>query len=249
MRGRPNPLPPRPSPALRPIPPRRPSIPRGVAHLAGLLALLTATACSSGRVVVLEPPVNAQEVVSRLEAGERLNVPMRVVFDWEMSEQGVRVDGRGSARMEPAFKARLDLFLGNNEPAGSAAAFEDDLRIPTNLPPQVLPPVNLLWSALGVFRPGMGTALLGAERVDGAIHLTYGLPGGDRAVYRVVEGRIVRVEVSRGGSVIQRLTLERDEMQVPVEAVYRDLVEVRELRLVRESVAQTEPFPPDIWMP
>ena len=63
------------------------------------------------------------------------------------------------------------------------------------------------------------------------------------------DGRIVRVEVSRNGTVVQRLTLVRDDLQVPVEAVYRDLVEVRELRLVRESVAQTEPFPSDIWMP
>lgn len=220
-----------------------------VLRSAGLLAVLGAAACSSGRVVVLEAPVNAQEIVSRLEAQERLSTPLRVVFDWQMSEQGVRVDGRGSARMEPAYKARLDLFLGNNEPAGSAAAFEDDIRIPTRVPPQVLPPANLLWSALGVFRPGLGTALLGAERVDGGVHLVYGLPGGERAIYRVVGGRVVRVEVTRDGTVLKRLTLERDEHQIPVEAVYRDLVEVRELRLVRESVVQTEPFPPDIWMP
>ncbi|MEK9501296.1 hypothetical protein [Gaopeijia maritima] len=217
--------------------------------VAALSAVLGVAACGPGRVVVLEPPVNAQEVVSRLEARERLAVPLRVVFDWEMSEQGVRVDGRGSARMEPPFKARLDLFLGNNEPAGSASAIDDDLRIPTELPPQVLPPANLLWSALGVFKPGLGTALLGAERVDGGVHLSYGLPGGETAVYRLVDGRIVRVEVMREGSVVQRLTLQRDDLQVPVEATYRDLVEVRELKLVRESVAQTEPFPPDIWTP
>lgn len=216
---------------------------------AGLAAVVGISACGPGRVVVIEPPVNAQEIVSRLESRERLTVPLRVVFDWEMSEQGVRVDGRGSARMEPQFKARLDLFLGNNEPAGSAAAVDDDLRVPTEFPPQVLPPVNLLWSALGVFRPGLGTALLGAERVEGGVHLSYGLPGGDTAVYRLVDGLIERVEVFREGTVVQRLTLERDDLQIPIEAVYRDLVDVLELRLVRESVAQTEPFPSDIWMP
>ncbi len=212
------------------------------------LAVL-ATACGPGRVVVLEPPVNAQEVVSRLEANERLTAPLRVIFDWEMSEQGVRVDGRGLARLEPPFKGRLDLFLGNNEAAGRAAVVDDELRIPAELPPQVLPPANLLWSALGVFRPGLGTVLLGAERVDGAVHVRYGLPGDQEAIYRVDNGRIVRIEVMRDGSVVQRLTVERDALQIPVEAVYRDLVEVRELRLVRETVSQTEPFPTDIWRP
>lgn len=225
--------------------PRRGS---AVAAVVGLAAVATA-ACGPGRVVVLEPPVNAQEVVARLEANERLQYPQQVIFDWEMSEQGVRVDGQGLARLEPPFKGRLDLFLGNNEPAGRAAVVEDDLRIPADLPPQVLPPANLLWSALGVFRPGLGTALLGAERVDGGVHVRYGLPGGAEAVYRLVEGRIVRIEVVRDRSVVQRLTVERDALQIPVEAVYRDLVEVRELRLVRQSVARTEPFPPDIWRP
>jgi hypothetical protein len=201
-------------------------------------------------VVIIEAPINVQEIVLRLETSERLETPLRVVFDWEMAERGgARVDGRGAARLEPPFKARLDLFLGNGEPAGSASLVDDDLRLPTQMPPSVLPPANLLWSALGVFRPGLGTALLGAERVDGRIDVRYGLPGGEEAVYRLLDGRIERVEVSRDGTVVQRLTVERDALGVPTEAVFRDLVDVRELRLTRSSVAQTEPFPPDIWRP
>ncbi|NNF38414.1 MAG: hypothetical protein HKN71_07095 [Gemmatimonadetes bacterium] len=206
-------------------------------------------ACGPRQVVVIEPPVNAQQVATRLEAAEQLEVPLRVVFEWSMMEQGVRISGRGAARMEPPYKARLDLFLDNNEPAGRAALVDDDLRIPADLPPQVLPPANLLWSTLGVFRPGLGTALLGAERDGDGLLLRYGLPGGDEAVYHLSEGRIDEVEVSRQGTVVQHLRIERDDLQIPVEAVYRDLVEVRELRLTRETVAQTEPFPSDIWRP
>ncbi len=238
-----SPRPDRTTPPLSRVPPH----PR-VVGLA--LSLLLAAGCGGpGRVVIVEAPINAQELAVRLEANERLRTPTRVVFGWEMSEQGVRVDGRGSARLEPPYKGRLDLFLGNGEPAGSASVIDDDLRLPTGLPPSVLPPANLLWGALGVFRPGLGTALLGAERTDQHLQLRYGLPGGDEAVYSLREGRIERVDVTRRGSVIQTLTLQRDSLQIPVEALYRDLVEVRELRLKRQTVQQTEPFPADIWRP
>lgn len=218
---------------------------------AALGAVIALAACGgSGRVVVIEAPINVQEVVLRAESSERLRVPQQVVFDWAMAERGgARVDGQGVARMEPPFRARLDLFLGNGEPAGAAAIVEDDLRLPTGMSPNVLPPPHLLWGALGVFRPGLGTGLLGAERDGEYMLVRYSLPGNSEAIYRLADGRIQQVEVMRDGSVVQRLTLERDELGVPVEALYRDLVEVTELKLTRTSVAQTEPFPSDIWTP
>jgi hypothetical protein len=102
---------------------------------------------------------------------------------------------------------------------------------------------------VGVFRPGRGTALLGAERREGRIRMRYGLSGSREAHYLIRDGLLDEVEVLQGGTVVQRVTLERDGLGVPVEAVYRDLVEVRELRLTRETVQQTEPFPSDIWYP
>jgi hypothetical protein len=201
-------------------------------------------------VVVYEPPVNAQSLALRLEAAERVDAPTRVVFEWAMAEQGVRVSGRGVTRMEPPYRARLDLFLGNGEAAGRAALVDDALRLPARLPPSVLPPPHLLWATVGVFRPGVGTTLLGAEREgEGRIRMRYRLPGGREAHYLIVDGRLHDVEVLRDGTVVQRVELERDGLGVPAEAVFRDLVEVRELRLSRESVQQTEPFPADIWYP
>lgn len=212
-------------------------------------SLLAVVACGRREVIVYEPPVNASQLALRLEAQERIDAPTRVVFEWAVAEQGVRASGRGVTRMEPPYKARLDLFLGNGETAGRAALVDDALRLPARMPPSVLPPPHLLWATVGVFRPGLGTALLGADREDGRIRMRYGLPGGREAHYLIANGRLEEVEVLRDGTVVQRVTLERDGLGVPTEAVFRDLVEVRELRLTRESVQQTEPFPSDIWYP
>jgi hypothetical protein len=200
-------------------------------------------------VIIQEAPVDAAALALRLEAQERIDAPTRVVFEWAVAEEGIRVSGRGVTRMEPPFKARLDLFLGNGEAAGRAALVDDALRLPARLPPAVLPPPHLLWATVGVFHPGSGTALLGAERRDGGIRMRYALPGGREAHYLVKDGRLDGVEVLQGRTVVQRVTLERDTLGVPTEALFRDLVEVRELRLTRETVQQTEPFPSDIWYP
>lgn len=220
-----------------------------LSRLAVVAALVSLAACGSRQVVVYEAPVNAQSLALRLEAQETIDDPTRVVFEWAVAEQGVRVSGRGVTRMEPPYKARLDLFLGNGEAAGRAALVDDVLRLPARLPPAVLPPPHLLWATVGVFKPGVGTTLLGAERVEGGIRMRYELADGREAHYLVDEGLLRGVEVLREGTVVQRVALERDGLGVPTEAVFRDLVEVRELRLTRESVQLTEPFPSDIWYP
>jgi hypothetical protein len=81
------------------------------------------------------------------------------------------------------------------------------------------------------------------------VKLKYRLGSGDEVHYALDPGRqIQEVEVFRGGTAIQRLTLERGEGGFPTSAVYRDLASFRELRITRESVEQVEPFPPDIWL-
>ncbi len=201
-------------------------------------------------VIVIGPPVDADQVALRAESETRLREPSRIVFAWSLSEQGVRASGRGVARVEPSYKARLDLFLENGETAARAAMVNDDLRVPPGVPSNILPPAHLLWGTLGVFRPGLGTGLTGGERVEGeGVRLTYRLPGGDEVRYLLdASSRIRQVEVRLGGTPIQQLTLTRDDQGFPSEAVYRDLAAFRELRLTRESVEHVEPFPPDIWM-
>lgn len=196
------------------------------------------------------PQVDAPQVALRAEAVTALQHPSRIVFDWSLAEQGVRVSGRGVARVEPPYRARLDLFLGNGEAAARAALVGDDLRIPPGVPTDILPPSHLLWGTLGVFRPGMGTGLLGGDALDeGGVQLRYRLGNGDEVHYDLDQARQVRsVAVLRSGTVIQRLAVERDGDGFPTEAVYRDLAAFRELRMTRESVVQVEPYPADIWI-
>lgn len=213
-------------------------------------ALWLAACAGTREVIIVGPPVDADQVATRAENVTRLREPSRIVFAWSLSEQGVRASGRGVARVEPQYKARLDLFLQNGETAARAAMVNDDLRVPPGVPSNLLPPAHLLWGTLGIFRPALGTGLTGGERLDaGGIRLTYQLPGGDEVRYVLDESsRIREVEVRRGGTAIQQLTLTHDEEAFPAEAVYRDLTSFRELRLTRESIEHVEPFPPDIWM-
>jgi hypothetical protein len=208
-------------------------------------------ACGGTRqVVIMGPPVDAINVAMRTEDATRLREPSRIVFSWSLAEQGVRVSGRGVARVEPSYKARLDLFLSNGETAARAAMVDDELRIPAGVPEGILPPSHLMWGTLGVFRPGLGTGLLGGDPLDdGGVRLRYRLGNGDEVRYVLTTTRQIReVEVLRQGTPIQHVTLEGGEGPFPTAIVYRDLAAFRELRITRESVEHVEPFPPDIWL-
>lgn len=217
-----------------------------------MLAAIVLTACGGPQqVVVIEAPVDADQIALRASGSTALPHPSRIVFEWSLAEQGVRAQGRGVARVEPAYKARLDLFLSNAETATMAAMVQDDLRMPPGMPTDILPPSHLLWGTLGVFRPGLGTSLLGGDRLEGgAVRLRYRIPGGNEVHYRLDQAlRIRQVEVFESGTAIQRLTLEHGEGRFPTEIVFRDLAAFRELRIRRESEEQVEPFPADIWRP
>ena len=177
--------------------------------------------------------------------------PLRILFEWSLNEQGSRVRGRGVARIEPPFRARLDLFMGNGETVARAALVDDDLRIPPGVPDGIIPPAHLLWSALGVFRPGREAAFLGAEREnDGWVSLVYLYPNGEELRYRVEGGILREAELLEGGHVVQRVTLARDSGSgYPDEATYRDLSAFRELRLTKRTTENVEFYPPDIWFP
>ena len=80
------------------------------------------------------PPVDAARVALRLEFATRVVRPARILFSWSLSDRDARFQGRGVARVEPPFKARLDLFYGNGETIARAALVDDDLRIPLGTP-------------------------------------------------------------------------------------------------------------------
>lgn len=199
----------------------------------------------------VEPAVNVEERALVAEASTRIEGPVRVVFDWSAREVGgSRLSGAGVTRAEPPYRARLDLFLDNNEAVAQAALVGGDLRVPSGTPDDLLPPPHLLWGTLGVFRPGVDQTLLGGEVVDGALRIRYRLDDASEIHYRVAGERVLGVERLRGGSVVQRVEVEyADGERVPSRAVYRDLAEGRELVMTRTTLEHVEPFPPDIWGP
>ncbi len=163
----------------------------------------------------------------------------------------MRVKGRGVARIEPPYKARLDLFMGNGETVVSAALVDGDLRIPPGMPDGILPPPDLMWGVLGVFRPETGTRLLGADRLeDGSVRLRYGYPDGRVLAFQVADEQVRSMELLENGHVVQRVALDLEAgSRYPEEATYRNLAAFRELKLTRETLEHVGPYPPDIFDP
>lgn len=163
----------------------------------------------------------------------------------------MRVNGRGVARIEPPYRARLDLFLGNGETVISAALVNGELRLPPGAPDNILPPQDLMWGTLGVFRPEAGTELIGGDRLEGqGLQLRYRHEDGHELHYFLAAGVLRSLELLEGGYVVQRVEVaEEQEGRYPSEATYRNLAAFRELKITRESLDVVSPYPSDIWSP
>lgn len=191
---------------------------------------------------------NARELERRTGLAE----PVQIRFAWHLNEAGARMRGLGVARIEPPYRARLDLFLDNGETVISAALVDDELRLPYGAREDILPPIGLMWGTLGVFRPLPGAELAAGERLEGgAQRLRYRRDAGTELHYEVVDGMLRAVELVEGDDVLQWVRVAHgDDGRYPVEAIYRNLVEYRELRIDRESLERRAgPFDPAIWDP
>jgi hypothetical protein len=195
-------------------------------------------------------PGDAGQAELRASEVSALDAPYSLEFEWSVTEPGMRVRGRGVARVEPPYRARLDLFTGAGERIAAAALVNDHLRVPPGMP-DVLPPPALLWGALGVFRPGDPVDLLGGRRHgDGATELRYSLPGDEELRYVLRGFRIPEMELRRNGRAREELRLvQADGDRFPREAVYRQLEQVRELKITLERVDHAESYHPSIWTP
>lgn len=216
-----------------------------------LAALLALTGCAPGRPAVVAPVPDAADIADALRAETRLQDPAQVVFGWRANDRGVRASGRGAARVAPPARARLDLFLDNGETALRAALVDSEIRLPPGAPDDMLPPPDLLWAALGVVHPGPDATFAGGDRLeDGSVRLRYRYPDGTELHYGVQGDVLHRVDVLRGGRIVQEveLVLASGE-RFPTEATYRHRTDFRELHLVRESIETVSSFPDDIWIP
>lgn len=208
-----------------------------------------AAACGPRSLAVIGPVGDPEGAAVALRDLTGLEGPLRIVFVWHLNDAGQRVEGRGVARVEPPYKARLDLFLDNGETVVSAALIDGELRLPPGSPDDILPPPDLMWGALGIFRPQGDTRLLGGDRLEGeALRLRYGYSDGREIHYSMVEGVLSSLELLDRGRVVQRVDVAPERVaRYPIEATYRNLAEFRELRLVRQSLDVVDAFDPDIW--
>ena len=207
--------------------------------------------CGTGRALVLGPLPDPLAAARETATRTSLTAPARVEFRWMLNEAGSRVDGIGVVRIEPPAKARIDLFLDNGEGVLSAALVGDELRLPQGAPDDILPPVELMWGTLGVFRPMMSSELIGADELENAGHRYRYTSGDGSAIHYEVKHDLVRVvEMLDGASVIQSVHLVTSEGDgYPTEATYRNRVEFRELKITRTAIVPTDSFDPSIWDP
>ncbi|MGE0159699.1 MAG: hypothetical protein AB7T31_09835 [Gemmatimonadales bacterium] len=215
------------------------------------LAAAAVVGCSPREPAVIGPVGDPESAALQLRERTGLEAPLRIVFGWELNDGGQRVAGRGVARVEPPYRARLDLFLDNGETVIRAALVDSDLRLPPGSPDDILPPPDLMWGALGIFRPVGDARLVGADRLEGeAVRLRYQHADGSEVHYRVVDGALRRLELVEGGRVVQWVDVAPERVErYPVEATYRNLTAFRELKLVRESLSAVDAFDPEIWDP
>lgn len=113
---------------------------------ASLLLIALAVACAPAVPPLAGVPAPDRALPSlRLPEGHR-----RVVFRWEYEEGDIAARGEGAVRTASPDSARLDFFLGGGVGAGSAVLIGDSLRAHRReLVQKYLPPVPLLWAALG----------------------------------------------------------------------------------------------------
>lgn len=207
----------------------------------GVVAVAAAlSACSGIRVPPTLDPGAARRAID-MTAPDR---PLRAVFGWRILDGDARFSGRGAARVEPPYRARLDLFGPNGEGYLSAALVGTDLRL-LGEPDRALPPPALIWSVLGVIRPPDEATLLGTREEAGRLELVYGVAD-SRLRYTVEDGSLRTVEW-RGGGRRMVVLLKGGAGGLPDVSFYRDWSQNTELQTELETVEEVDPYPADIW--
>lgn len=163
----------------------------------------------------------------------------RLVFQWVYDDPIFGSKGEGVARLAPPDSVRLDFFVDGGVGSGGAILIGDSLRTAGEDGRRYLPPIPLLWAALGVLRvPGVDTV----ARVDGD---SLRVDIGRGAVYRATFADTLFVTLDRieGGRLREQVRRE------PVTVTYRHFAGRRSLKLTNIRRIADAPYDQDIWRP
>jgi hypothetical protein len=217
-----------------------------------LMPLLLLAGCGATTVSSTPQAPPQPQLAQQLVDSTALRRPLHLVFAWSFTEENARFSGRGSTRVEPAYKARLDLFGPRGETYLSAAAVGDELRLPPNLPAAlaaIMPPTPLMWSALGVLRAPDGAHLEMTHQSGDTLTVGYGR-GEEHWRFRSIRGRLQYAEWNGPNAGRRTVELRGDGgHRLPAVAVFRDWQAFRELTMTLEQANEAAPFPPDTWYP
>ena len=209
------------------------------------------TACGGGLLGTPAPILDTEQAVSQVRLDNPFPNTSQVIFQWNVREPDLRLKGKGVARLQNPDRARLDLFMENGEAVLAASLVGDQLRAREGTQLEVVPSPAMLWAGLGVFRPGEGAILFGADAFDDAtVRLRYRLTDGDELRYELRSGRVTRAELRHDGDAVYWVSVSRDGgAELPTEAVYRNLASFSELTVTVEAVERVKSHPSDIWYP
>jgi hypothetical protein len=212
-----------------------------------LLLAATVAACATASATPSGGPPDPG-AAARLSAATQQTRRLHVVFEWSLTDREFRLNGRGVLRVDSAQRARVDLF----DPRGNtlAAAIVDGETMRIAGPPgaeKMLPPSNLMWAAIGVFRQPTDAPLVATKATGTTTQLEYARD--DRRYTFGFDNEVLRhVEWTAGGS---RRTVEligASKFGLPAEGKFRDWTEFRELTLRATDVAEAAKFDADVWI-
>lgn len=198
-----------------------------VAHRAVRRVMCVAALAVSACAPKAPPLVGTPVPVVRIPDAELPPVHRQLTFDWSYRGPDFRAKGDGAARVAPPDSVRLDFFVGEGMGGGRAVLIGDELAIPGDKRVRAyLPPVPLLWAALG--RLHVPPAPDTVARVDGdTLRVEIGREQAWRATF--VHGVLRRLEQIAGGRIPQWLARDGASIRYEQERQHRTL----ELTIVR----------------
>ncbi|GAB1341422.1 hypothetical protein [Gemmatimonas sp.] len=172
-------------------------------------ALAALAACAPAARPLVGAPTRAVLPPTSIPAA-----PTILRFTWSYRDDTFEANGDGAVRRQGPDRARLDFFLSNGMAGGYAILVADSLTVPgIDLVKRMLPPVPLLWAALG--RLAVPASVDTVARMDGdTLRADLGqlrgrdASGSDGRAWRVAFAGtgLSRVERIEDGKVIEWLT-------------------------------------------